>query len=280
MSLEGRELSVRAGGKLILDAASLTLAGGQMLAVVGPNGAGKSTLLKVLAGEIGPAYGVVELNGRPLSRWTPEELALQRAVLPQNPSLAFPFRVWDVVELGRYPHRGRAGAAEHRAAIAGAMEAADVVAFAERDCRTLSGGELHRTHFARALAQIWAPLADGRARFLLLDEPTAALDLAHQQTVLARAQTVARNGAGVLTVLHDLNLAAAFADRIAVMDKGRIVAVGTAAEVLTAALIQTVWGVECEVTRDPASARARIFVRAPAAAKLHAIGEAQAFAAE
>jgi iron complex transport system ATP-binding protein len=278
MSLNGRDLSVRAGGKLILERASLELTAGEMVAIVGPNGAGKSTLLKVLSGEQQQSQGAVTLNGRPLARWSSEEIALQRAVLPQSPGLAFPFRAWDVVELGRYPHRGRATAAEHHLAIIGAMEAADVVQFAERDCRTLSGGELHRTHFARALAQIWAPLLDGRERFLLLDEPTSALDLSHQQAILARAHSVARDGAGVLVVLHDLNLAAAFADRVVVMDKGKIVADGGVSETLTASLIQTVWGVECEITRDPASGRPRIFVRQQLPAKLRAIGDTKAAA--
>jgi iron complex transport system ATP-binding protein len=280
MSLTASDLSVRAGGKLILERASLELMPGEIVAVVGPNGAGKSTLLKAMAGETASLSGAVTLNGRVLARWGSEETALQRAVLPQSPGLAFPFRVWDVVELGRYPHRGRATAGEHRAAIVGAMEAADVTQFAERDCRTLSGGELHRTHFARTLAQIWAPLADGRTRFLLLDEPTAALDLSHQHGLLSRAQNVAREGAGVLVVLHDLNLAAAFADRVAVMNKGRVVAVGAPAETLTAQQIQAVWGVESEITRDPASGRPRIYIRPQSLAKLRAIGEAQAFAAE
>ena len=280
MSLKANDLSVRAGGKLILQQASLELMPGEMVAVVGPNGAGKSTLLKAMAGESSSLLGAVTLNGRALARMRTDEVALQRAVLPQSPGLAFPFRVWDVVELGRYPHRGRATATEHHSAIMGAMEAADVVQFAERDCRTLSGGELHRTHFARTLAQIWAPLGDGRARFLLLDEPTAALDLSHQHGILARAQNVARDGAGVLVVLHDLNLAAAFADRVVVMNKGRIVVAGTPAETLTAALIQSVWGVESEITRDPATGRPRIFVRPQSLAKLRSVSEAQAFAAE
>ncbi|MBI1213404.1 MAG: heme ABC transporter ATP-binding protein [Alphaproteobacteria bacterium] len=280
MSLKGSELSVRAGGKPILRRASLEVRPGELVAIVGPNGAGKSTLLKALAGENSNLLGSVVLNGRALKHWRAEEIALQRAVLPQSPGLAFPFRVWDVVELGRYPLRGLASGDEHHAAITGAMDAADVTRFAERDCRTLSGGELHRVHFARTLAQIWAPLPDGRARFLLLDEPTAALDLSHQHAILARARGVASDGAGVLVVLHDLNLAAAFADRVVVMDKGGIVDAGTPGETLTTALIQSVWGVETEIVRDPATGRPRIYVRPQGIAKLRTIGEARAFAAE
>jgi len=186
---------------------------------------------------------------------------LQRAVLPQSPSLAFPFRVCDVVELGRYPHRGRANAAEHRAAIIGAMEGGDVLDLALRDCRTLSGGELHRVHFARALAQVWAPLADGRTRYLLLDEPTASLDLAHQGHVLARAKAFANARGGVLAILHDLNLAAAFADRVVVMNEGRIAAEGKPEDVLTAGLIRSVWRVECEIVPADRGRRPAIIMR-------------------
>jgi iron complex transport system ATP-binding protein len=140
---------------------------------------------------------------------------------------------------------------EHRAAIDGAMRAADVAHLAQRDCRTLSGGELHRVHLARTLAQVWRPLGDGRTRFLLLDEPTAALDLAHQSLVLRHAQAFARDGGGVLAILHDLNLAAAFADRLIVLNDGRIAAQGSPASILTADLIRSVWHVDVRVSGDP-----------------------------
>jgi iron complex transport system ATP-binding protein len=131
------------------------------------------------------------------------------------------------------------------------MRAADVTHLAQRDCRTLSGGELHRVHFARALAQVWHPLSDGSMRHLLLDEPTASLDLPHQGLVLTHARTFAREGGAVLAILHDLNLAAAFADRLIVLAQGRVAAEGSPAAVLTAELIRTVWGVEARVVGDP-----------------------------
>jgi iron complex transport system ATP-binding protein len=247
MTLAGKNLTVKAGGRVILDDVSLELAAGELTIVVGPNGAGKSTLLRSLSGEAKLAAGNVDLNGRKLNAWNADSQALQRAVLPQSPTLAFPFRVCDVVELGRYPHRGLATAHDHRAAIDGAMIAADVTHLALRDCRTLSGGELHRVHFARALAQVWTPLTDGRTRHLLLDEPTSSLDLSHQGMVLARARSFAKEGGAVLAILHDLNLAAAFADRIIVMHKARVAAEGKPAEVLTVDLLRTVWGVEAKV---------------------------------
>jgi len=251
MSLTGTKLTVRAGGRAILDTVSLALNAGELAVIVGPNGTGKSTLLRGLAGDRRLSAGSVAMNGRPLSAWDAGALALQRAVLPQTPTLAFPFRVCDVVELGRYPHRGLATLEQHRGAIDGAMRAADVAHLAQRDCRTLSGGELHRVHFARALAQVWHPLRDGGMRHLLLDEPTASLDLAHQSLVLTYAKTFARDGGAVLAILHDLNLAAAFADRLIVLSQGRIAAEGSPAAVLTAELIRTVWGVEARVLGDP-----------------------------
>lgn len=251
MTLTGKNLTVRAGGRAILDRVSFALGAGELAVIVGPNGAGKSTMLRSLAGDLRPHAGDVAVNGRALGSWNADALALQRAVLPQNPTLAFPFRVCDVVELGRYPHRGLASAQEHRVAVDGAMRAADVTHLAQRDCRTLSGGELHRVHYARALAQIWHPRPDGSTRYLLLDEPTAALDLAHQSLVLSYAKTFSQQGGAVLAILHDLNLAAAFADRLIVLSEGRIAAEGTATTVLTAELIRAVWHVDARVFGDP-----------------------------
>ncbi len=259
MSLRAEDIVVRAGGRRILDGVGIDVTPGTVTAVVGPNGAGKSTLLKVLSGDIVPAAGRVTLNGKALSSWRAEDLALQRAVLPQAPELAFAFRAWDVVELGRHPHRGRADRNADRAAVEGAMAATETAAFAARDCKTLSGGEMHRTHYARTLAQLWDPLPDGRARFLLLDEPTASLDLFHQHAILAKARDIARAGAGVLAILHDLNLAAAYADRLVVLAQGRVAAEGAPAQVLTAERIALVWRVECSVV--PAGGTVQVLVR-------------------
>jgi iron complex transport system ATP-binding protein len=248
--LQARELTVAAGGRRLLDHVGIDIAPGYLTAVIGPNGAGKSTLLRALCGDLTPQSGTVMLNGRPLASWSAQERALQRAVLPQTPELAFSFRAWDVVELGRHPHRHRATREQDHAAICEAMMATDTSEFAQRDCGTLSGGEKHRTHFARTLAQIWGPLADGRARLLLLDEPTASLDLFHQHAILAKARAVAHSGAAVLTVLHDLNLAAAYADTLVVLDGGRADAAGSPGEVLTCERITRIWRVRCAVEKD------------------------------
>lgn len=248
--LSGRHLTVVAAGRRLLDDVDIEVLPGCVTAVVGPNGAGKSTLLRVLCGELAPQAGTVLLNGRPLSAWSAEERALQRAVLPQNPELAFAFRAWDVVELGRHPHRRRATRTHDQAAVCEAMRLTETSPFAQRDCGTLSGGELHRTHFARSLAQIWEPPSAGLARVLLLDEPTASLDLFHQHAILARAAEMARTGAAVLIVVHDLNLAAAYADSLTLLFGGRIEAVGPPQEVLTAERIAHIWRVDAEVVPD------------------------------
>lgn len=248
--LYARQLCLAIGGKTLLDKVDIAILPGRVTAVVGPNGAGKSTLLKVLSGDLTPNSGSLTLNGVPMSQWNARERALQRAVLPQTPELAFAFRPRDVVEMGRHPHRGRVAAAQDRLAIAGAMQDTETLVLADRDCRSLSGGELHRVHFARALAQIWAPLQGGRTRVLLLDEPTAALDLFHQHAVLAKARALADQGVAVFAVLHDLNLAAAYADTIAVLSAGAIDACGSPGEVLTPDRVGRIWRVECQVMDD------------------------------
>lgn len=250
--LYGKQLSLKIGGRTLLDRVDIAVLPGRLTVVVGPNGAGKSTLLKLLSGDLEPDSGSVILNGVPMAQWSARDRALQRAVLPQTPELAFAFRPRDVVEMGRHPHRGRMTAAQDRLAISGAMQATETTALAERDCRSLSGGELHRTHFARTLAQIWSPLPDGRSRVLLLDEPTASLDLFHQHAVLAKARTLADQGAAVFAVLHDLNLAAAYADTIAILAEGRIDAAGSPREVLTPDRVARIWRVDCRILADEA----------------------------
>jgi iron complex transport system ATP-binding protein len=248
--LHARNVSVIAGGRSILKGVDIAMRPGKVTAIVGPNGAGKSTLLKVLSGDIVPQSGRVVMNGKPLADWSAEERALQRAILPQTPELAFSFRTRDVVELGRHPHRGRATPEQDRHAIAGAMHATETATLAIRDCKTLSGGEMHRAHYARVLAQIWSPLPEDRARILLLDEPTASLDLFHQHAILSKAREIAAQGAAVTAVLHDLNLAAAYADELAVLANGAVDACGAPSEILTRDRIARIWRVDCRVTND------------------------------
>ena len=249
--LTARNLHVRVGRSRLLTDVSLTVAGGEIVAVVGPNGAGKSTLLKALCGDIIPTCGEVVLNGRRLRMWHRRERARVMAVLPQESTLAFPFTVLEVVMMGRTPHAP--GGRQDQAIARAALEAAGMSAFEQRIYPTLSGGERQRVHVARVLAQVWAEPAEGPC-CLLLDEPTANLDLAYQHHTLETFRQVAAKGAGVLAVLHDLNLAAQFADRIVVLRNGRQLACGCPHAVLTPDIIQAAFAFAATVMRHPSRA--------------------------
>ncbi|MFD4692623.1 heme ABC transporter ATP-binding protein [Streptomyces sp. NPDC058463] len=236
-------LGVRLGGRQVLDAVDLTVRAGEVLALVGPNGAGKSTLLAALAADPAPGSGEVRIGGRPAAEWSAPELALRRAVLPQSAVLSFPFPVEGVVRMGRAPWAGTDREDEDDTAVAAAMAATEVTEFAARPFSALSGGERARVALARVLAQ--------RAPLLLLDEPTAALDLRHQELVLRICRERAAAGDAVVVVLHDLGLAAAYADRAVVMDGGRIAVAGPPAEVFTGALLGTVYRQPVEVFPHP-----------------------------
>ncbi|WP_425296332.1 heme ABC transporter ATP-binding protein [Nocardia asiatica] len=241
----GVSVERRGGGQArrVLDGVDFEAVAGQVVALVGPNGAGKSTLLAALAGELALSAGAVELDGQPLTHWTTLDMARRRAVLPQTHTVGFPFTAREVVAMGRAPWvrtERRELDEEH---IAAAMAATDVEHLAARSFPTLSGGERARVALARVLAQDTATL--------LLDEPTAALDLGHQEAVLRLAAARAADGASVVVVLHDLGIAAAYADRVAVLDAGRIAADGPPREVLTTELLTRVYQHPVEVLDHP-----------------------------
>ncbi|MCM2414470.1 heme ABC transporter ATP-binding protein [Streptomyces sp. RKAG290] len=240
---EAHGLRVRLGGRQVLDSIELTVHAGEVLALVGPNGAGKSTLLAALAADLPADSGAVLIGGRPVTDWSAPELALRRAVLPQSAALSFLFPVEDVVRMGRAPWAGTERAEEDEAAVRTAMAATEVTEFAARPFCALSGGERARVALARALAQ--------RAPLLLLDEPTAALDLRHQELVLRICRERAAAGDAVVVVLHDLGLAAAYADRAAVLRDGRLAVAGPPAEVFTAPLLSSVYRQQVEVFPHP-----------------------------
>ncbi|MEV5809110.1 heme ABC transporter ATP-binding protein [Streptomyces parvulus] len=240
---EAEEVRVLLGGRPVLDGVDVRVRAGEVLALVGPNGAGKSTLLGALAADVPAAEGVVRVHGRPAGEWSAPELALRRAVLPQSASLSFPFPVAEVVRMGRAPWAGGEREAEDDAAVAEAMARTEVAGFAGRPFSALSGGERARVALARVLAQ--------RAPLLLLDEPTAALDLRHQELVLRLCRERARAGDAVVVVLHDLALAAAYADRVAVLRAGRIAAEGAPAEVFDEDLLSEVYDQPVEVLPHP-----------------------------
>jgi iron complex transport system ATP-binding protein len=231
-------LRVVRGGRTLVDVDRLEVQAGAFVAIVGPNGAGKSSVLRAVTGEWA-AVGSIDLFGRPLRAWPRLELARRLAVMSQSSHLSFEFTVEEVVTLGRLPHRGES-AAHARAAADAAIAALELSAQAGRIYTTLSGGERQRVQFARVLAQLWGST---QPRLLLLDEPTSALDLRQQRAVLDLAWQASREGASVVAVMHDLNLAARYADRVCMMSDGVIRARGTPAECFTPSTILGTFGV-------------------------------------
>jgi iron complex transport system ATP-binding protein len=241
--LTAANLTVRLGGAEILREVSIEVRAGRVLALVGPNGAGKSTLLAALSGDLDPDSGGVEIDGATPAEWTTRELAVRRGMLMQRIDVSFPFHVTDIVRMGRAPWAGTPAEEWDDDVVATAMSEADVLHFAPRVFNSLSGGERARAAMARVLAQ--EPV------LLLLDEPTAALDIRHQEQVMGLARDRARRGDAVVVVMHDLGLAASYADDIAVMSRGRIAAVGPPADVLTRELLSEVYEHPIEVWRHP-----------------------------
>jgi len=241
MSLRLIDASWRAGGRVIVEQLTLAVEPGRVLALVGPNGSGKSTAVAMLAGDRAPIAGAALLDDKPVAGWNWRELARRRTVMRQSASIAFAFTVREIVAMGRAPHDE--GRAVDELAIDAALQAADIGHLAGRSYMTLSGGERQRAQFARALAQIGTLRTGNAARYLLLDEPTASLDLRHQHDLLHRARALAQDGVGVLAVLHDLSLALVYADDLAVLSGGRLVAVGPVAEVADPDLLGAVFGV-------------------------------------
>lgn len=242
-TVQVRGVTVSFGSRRVLDGVDLDLHAGEVLVLVGPNGTGKSTLLAVVAGDLEPEAGTVTIHGKPVGDWRLQALARERAVLTQEQRISFPFPVRDVVEMGRAPWRGRPEEDLDDLEVAAAMQTTEVEHLAARSFGSLSGGEKGRASFARVLAQ--------QTGILMLDEPTAALDIGHQETLLATAAERARAGAAVLVVLHDLTLAAAHADRMVLLEDGRVAASGTPHDVLDAALLSRVYRHPVEVVAHP-----------------------------
>ncbi len=234
------------GSRVVLDDISIDIRAGEVTALLGPNGAGKSTLLKLLCGEI-PSHNDIEYFGQAKDCWQPEDIAKHLAMLPQHSTLTFPFLAREVVELGAIPlavsNKETSALALHY------MEKTDVLHLADRLYPALSGGEKQRLHLARVLTQLHQ---SGEKKILMLDEPTSALDLAHQHNTLKIAREAAKaEGAAVVVVLHDLNLAAQYADRLVLLHNGKLVCDASPWEALTPERIERVYGYQSIVTKHP-----------------------------
>nr|MDT0660417.1 heme ABC transporter ATP-binding protein [Micromonospora sp. DSM 115978] len=234
---------VALGGRPVLDGVDLDVRAGEVHALVGPNGAGKSTLLAAIGGDLPLVAGTVRIDGAAPDTWTPVELALRRAVLTQHHTLSFPFTVAEVVRMGRAPWIGLPQEEQDDDVVTQALRLTGMAPFADRAYPSLSGGEQARAALARVLCQ--------RAAALLLDEPTAALDLRHQELVMGIARARAAAGDAVLVVLHDLGLAGAHADRVTLLQAGRVRATGRPAEVLTPDVLSAAYAHPVEVLPHP-----------------------------
>ena len=243
VAIEIRGLTVELGGHVVLSEVDLDIRHGELLALVGPNGAGKSTLLGAAAGDVAHTAGSIRVDGRPLADWGPRELALRRSVLLQRIDISFPFTVGAVVRMGRTPWAGTDGEDEDDEQVARAMSQTDVSDLIAREYTSLSGGERARAALARVLAQSTGTL--------LLDEPTAALDIHHQELVMGVARDRADSGVAVVVVAHDLGMAAAWADRVVVLEHGHVAGDGSPGDILTEELLSRVYHHAVEVLPHP-----------------------------
>ena len=259
--LRANDVSLVQNGQRRLATLSLELRPGEVHAVLGANGAGKSTLLQLLCGDLQPSTGSIRLDERPLPAWPLAKLAARRAVLPQQESLRFGFTAREVVQLGRLMSASN-GSSEERRIIDAALHATGVHHLADRRYPTLSGGERARVQLARVLAQVWNDKPSPPS-YLLLDEPTASLDLAHQYDCMSQVRAFADRGGGALAVLHDPNQAMAFADRVSLLRAGELIASGPPAEVLTAERLSALYGIRVLLAQAPGAERPYIVVSRP-----------------
>ncbi|SEQ37066.1 iron complex transport system ATP-binding protein [Devosia sp. YR412] len=248
--IEVSALSVHLAHRQILHDISFSAAPGAITAVIGPNGSGKSTLMKALCRD--NAYtGTVRINGHDLMDMSPVQAAALRAVLPQSSSLPFPFTVYEVVSMGLTAGRSGVPLSMNKRLPEMALASVDLAGFGGRYYGEISGGEQQRVQLARVLCQVWTPVLDGAPRYLFLDEPVSSLDVKHQLMIMDVARRYADAGGGVIAILHDLNLAAMYADSIVALREGRVAGHGTPAEVLTDDLIETVFDCRLSVGATP-----------------------------
>jgi iron complex transport system ATP-binding protein len=243
--IEARGLSKRAGRARLLDGIDLRVGAGELVAIIGPNGAGKSTLLRLLSGDLRPSGGEVRLQQRDIISYTPRELAARRAILSQHVNVSFPFTVAEIVLMGA----GERSAREANALVDAALAEVGLAHFRERQMPTLSGGEQQRAHFARVLVQLACGEAGHGPGLLLLDEPTSSLDPRHQIDLVEAARRRAAAGTAVIAILHDLNLAIRFADRLVVLSGGRLAADGPRTEIVTRKTIRDIFEIDAVVHR-------------------------------
>lgn len=248
--LEVVDVSLEIGQKNLLSQISLSMQSKELVAICGPNGAGKSTLMRLLSGEINPSKGEVRWHGKPMHAWQARDLASCRALLQQQAEVGFDYTALEVILLGRHPHHQGAVRNDDVEIAQEALQTLNSMHLAARTYATLSGGEKAIVQLARAIAQIWE--AGTYPRLLLLDEPTAALDALQQHRILKVAkQWASKADVTVVAIVHDLNLAAQYADRIALIKNGRLQTIGKTNEVMTTQLVEACFDLPCVQISHP-----------------------------
>lgn len=251
--MQVNQLSYKAGSKTIVSDITFSVNSGEITVVLGPNGAGKSTLLRMLAGELKPSGGEIRLQNRLMHTIPAPELAQQRAVLTQQYAVSLPFSCEEIVMMGRYPHFGNTPKAADKAIVTAAMEEMQVSHLRSRPFQSLSGGEQQRVQVARVLAQLQDEnKGTGNSKLLLLDEPTSSMDILHQQLLLEKSRELAGRNYAVVMVLHDLNLAARFADTIVLLKKGELLAAAPVEDVMQPDILKDAYGIELDILRSDA----------------------------
>ena len=251
MSLNLKSVSLKLDNRQILKDVSLEINEGEIVSVIGPNGAGKSTLLNVLTGDITPDSGDTIYDNRQLNKISIQERAFTRSVMSQMQTLVFNFNVKDVVEMGWLQRGNSDFSSNFSIAFEAVTKECNVQNLVHRKFNSLSGGEQRRVHFARTLLQLWRPSQSSDPRYLLLDEPTANLDLSSEMLLMNILKARASSNVGILVILHDLNLASHFADKIAIMKDGEIKAFGKPEEIMTDDFLTSIYEVPIKVKYDP-----------------------------
>ena len=249
--IEINQISYDLPGKRLLDNISFNIEEGEFLAILGPNGAGKTTLLRTLCGDITQDTGEVKFNGKLLSACKREELAQQRAVVSQFNEVAFPFTVQDIVSFGLYPHNQGRATDHEETLLKDLMILMEIFHLRDRIYNTLSGGEKQRVQLARALLQVMDNHDQKTCRYLFLDEPMSNMDICHQHASLKQLKKYSQSGISVVIILHDINLASLYSDRIAILHNGQLLAIGKPEEVIRQDLIEATYNLPIELIQHP-----------------------------
>ena len=251
MSIKAKSIFWEVDNKRIIKDISLEISLGEVVSIIGPNGAGKSSFLNVLSGDIKPTSGSVSFDEINLKDISIQERSFMRSVMSQSQQIVYDFSVKEIIEMG-WLDRGIASySGNFKEAVMKVASECSVHDLLEQKFNTLSGGEQRRVHFARTLIQLWRPSNSRDPRYMFLDEPTANLDILHEQNLMKLVRSKAMEGIGILLILHDLNLAAKYSDKLVIFKNGSLIKSGSPEEVLQSKVLTEVYGLDMEVAKDP-----------------------------